>query len=105
MPGLDKETAAALTHTLRQTLRENVFLTSEQLALSLSGSFGLATFPEDGDTVHTMLRSADSMMYEVKNTTRDDVAIMGVPRRRLRSSVVADIREGVPRLAAVSQQG
>jgi GGDEF domain-containing protein len=72
-------------------LREHVFLTGEHLALRVSGSFGLATYPEDGDTVHTILRSADSMMYEVKNTTRDDVAIMGVPRRAHRSQLLSDM--------------
>jgi hypothetical protein len=41
--------------------------------------------------VHTILRSADSMMYEVKNTTRDDVAIMGFPRRAHRSQLMADL--------------
>jgi hypothetical protein len=30
-------------------------------------------------------------MYEVKNTTRDDVAIMGVPRRAHRSQLLSDM--------------
>jgi hypothetical protein len=30
--------------------------------------------------VHAILRAADAMMYEVKNTTRDDVAIAGQAR-------------------------
>ena len=81
MPSTDKLVATALTRTLCEMLRSHVFLTGEHLALRISGSFGLATYPEDGDTVHAMLRSADSMMYEVKNTTRDDIAVMGVPRR------------------------
>lgn len=91
MPGSEKITASALTRTLCDMLREHVFLTGEHLALQLSGSFGLATYPEDGATVHTILRSADSMMYEVKNTTRDDVAIMGVPRRPHRSQLISDL--------------
>jgi diguanylate cyclase (GGDEF)-like protein len=91
MPGSEKITASALTRTLCDMLREHVFLTGELLALHISGSFGLATYPEDGDTVHTILKSADSMMYEVKNTTRDDVAIMGVPRRVHRSQLLAEL--------------
>ncbi len=91
MPGCEKITAAALTRTLCDMLREHTFLTGEQLELHVSGSFGMATYPEDGDTVHTILRSADSMMYEVKNTTRDDVAIMGVPRRVHRSQLLSDL--------------
>jgi GGDEF domain-containing protein len=42
----------------------------------VSGSFGLATYPEDGNTVATILRAADTMMYEAK-VTRDNVAIAG----------------------------
>jgi len=90
MPGADKQTATTLTYLLCQMLREHVFLTGEQLALHVSGSFGLASYPEDGETVHAMLRSADSMMYEVKNTTRNDVAVMG-KSRRTQSSMVAQL--------------
>ena len=81
MPGFTKEAAIQLTQDLHATLRANNFLTSEGLTLHISGSFGVATFPEDGASVHAILRSADSMMYEVKNTTRDDVAIMGKVRQ------------------------
>jgi predicted signal transduction protein with EAL and GGDEF domain len=42
----------------------------------VSGSFGLATYPEDGSTVPTILRAADTMMYEAK-ITRDSVAVSG----------------------------
>jgi GGDEF domain-containing protein len=72
-------------------MREHRFLTGEHLSLKVSGSFGLATYPEDGDTVHAILRSADSMMYEVKNTTRDDIAIMGVPRMRQRAALISEM--------------
>lgn len=77
MPGQSKHAAAALTGQFCQELRETTFFQKEGLFLQLSGSFGLATFPEDGETVHTIMRSADSMMYNVKNTTRNNVAIMG----------------------------
>ena len=80
MPGVDKARGAALTYELCDTLRAATFLTGEDLALQITASFGMATFPEHGDSVHTILRSSDSMMYEVKNTTRDDVAIMGSER-------------------------
>jgi diguanylate cyclase (GGDEF)-like protein len=80
MPSADKAAAAQLTRELCDGLREHTFLTGDGLGLRLTGSFGLATFPEDGDTVHAILRAADSMMYEVKNTTRDDVAIAGQMR-------------------------
>jgi len=80
MPSADKAAAAELTRTLCDDLRNQSFLTEDGLTLRLTGSFGLATFPEDGDSVHAILRAADSMMYEVKNTTRNDFAIAGETR-------------------------
>jgi diguanylate cyclase (GGDEF)-like protein len=77
LPGMGKDAAMATTVELCQRLRSARFLESKGLALSVSGSFGLATFPEDGNSVHAILRSADKMMYEVKNSTRDNIAVAG----------------------------
>ena len=76
----DKASAAKVAREMCDRMREHTFLTGDGLALRLTGSFGLATFPEDGDTVHTILRASDSMMYEVKNSTRDDLAVAGEAR-------------------------
>jgi GGDEF domain-containing protein len=67
----------ATTMELCQRLRNSRFLEGKGLSLNISGSFGLATFPEDGNSVHAILRSADKMMYEVKNSTRNNVAVAG----------------------------
>ncbi len=77
MPGYDKNAAAGITRQFCEELRETTFFQQEGLMLRLSGSFGLATYPEDGTSVQAIIRSADSMMYDVKHTTRDNVAIMG----------------------------
>ena len=80
LSGLEKPEAADLTRIVAESLRTHAFLTGEQLSLYVTGSFGLAAFPADADSVHTILRAADTMMYEVKNTTRDDLAVHGTPR-------------------------
>jgi diguanylate cyclase (GGDEF)-like protein len=76
LPGMGKSAASGTTMALREDLRTARFLEGAGLALSASGSFGLATFPEDGDTVQAILRAADTMMYEAK-VTRDSVAVAG----------------------------
>ncbi len=73
--GLDKPDAAAVVKQVRQKLNEAQFLTREGLAISITASFGVATYPQDGSTLHGIIRSADTMMYRVKNSTRDDIAI------------------------------
>jgi len=77
MPGADKDAGVKATMKLRDALRSARFLEGAGLSLSISGSFGMATFPEDGATVPTILRSADTMMYEAKNATRDNVSVAG----------------------------
>jgi diguanylate cyclase (GGDEF)-like protein len=76
LPGMGKAAATGATLALCEDLRCTRFLEGAGLSLSLSGSFGLATFPEDGSTVPEILRAADTMMYEAK-TTRDNVAVAG----------------------------
>jgi len=76
LPGLEKKAAIDATTNLWQQLRKSRFLSGQGLFLALAGSFGLATFPEDGDSVANIIRAADTMMYEAK-TTRDNIAVAG----------------------------
>ena len=73
---MGKAAASGTTMALCEDLRNARFLEGAGLSLHVSGSFGLASFPEDGDTVQTILRSADTMMYEAKKT-RNNVAVAG----------------------------
>jgi diguanylate cyclase (GGDEF)-like protein len=76
LPGMGKSAASGTTMALREDLRSARFLEGAGLSLHVSGSFGLATYPEDGNSVPTILRAADTMMYEAK-VTRDNVAVAG----------------------------
>jgi len=76
LPGMGKSAASGTTMALREDLRAARFLEGAGLSLNVSGSFGLATYPEDGTTVPTILRAADTMMYEAKKT-RNNVAVAG----------------------------
>jgi diguanylate cyclase (GGDEF)-like protein len=76
LPGMGKSAASGTTMALREDLRSARFLEGAGLSLTVSGSFGLASYPEDGNTVPTILRAADTMMYEAK-VTRDSVAVSG----------------------------
>jgi diguanylate cyclase (GGDEF)-like protein len=75
-PGLTKAAATGSTMTIYEDLLSARFLEGAGLSLRLTGSFGLATYPEDGNTVPTILRSADTMMYEAKST-RNNIAVVG----------------------------
>src|SRR5580704_15887796 len=77
LPGLGKKAAIDSTMQLWEQLRDARFLSGAGLNLGLAGSFGLATFPEDGNNVQAIIRSADTQMYAAK-TTRDNVSVAGI---------------------------
>ncbi|MGH9585388.1 MAG: diguanylate cyclase [Acidobacteriaceae bacterium] len=75
LPGANKKAAQFVAERLMKGLRERRF--GNVLSLEVRASFGVATWPEDGGTVHQIIRSADAMMYLVKGSTRDNIAVAG----------------------------
>ncbi|HTV06440.1 MAG TPA: sensor domain-containing diguanylate cyclase [Acidobacteriaceae bacterium] len=75
LPGAGKRAAQIVAERILKNMRERRF--GNVLSLEIRASFGVATWPEDGATVHEIIRSADTTMYLVKGTTRDNVAIAG----------------------------
>ncbi len=75
LPGQEKDGGVELAKMLFHKLRSHQFLGS--MALDLRASFGLATYPEDGDSMDNIIRSADRVMYEAKGATRDNIAVAG----------------------------
>jgi diguanylate cyclase (GGDEF)-like protein len=78
LPESDKTAAQETAARLHRALREKMFMADGGLALNVRASFGVATFPEDGNSLHEIIRSADTMMYLVKGLTRDNVAVAGL---------------------------
>jgi diguanylate cyclase (GGDEF)-like protein len=82
MPETDKERALHVAERLRKTVSETVYLKDRGLAVHVTASFGVATFPEDGKTVEELLAGADAAMYAVKESARDGVTHAGAVRKR-----------------------
>lgn len=77
LPGNDKQHAKEIARRLWSELRDTTLMTGAGLKLHISGSFGLATFPEDGRTIADIIRSADTMMYQAKAQGRDRIVVAG----------------------------
>ena len=75
LPEADKESAQKIAERLLTSMRERRF--GNVLGLEVRASFGVATWPEDGASVHEIIRAADTMMYLVKGATRDNIAVAG----------------------------
>jgi diguanylate cyclase (GGDEF)-like protein len=75
LPQTPKDQAMVACKRLLDVLRGTKFLQEEELNLIVRASFGLASYPADAKTSHEIIRQADEMMYLVKNTTRDNIAV------------------------------
>jgi diguanylate cyclase (GGDEF)-like protein len=81
--GLDKPAAAELSLEILESIRNTPYLAENGLSLSLTASLGLATFPQDGATLHDLIRSADTMMYAAKEGGRNRLVIADSEARML----------------------
>lgn len=75
LPQTGKDQALNVARRLQETFRQTYFLQQDGLKLNIRASIGVATFPEDARNTHEIIRQADEMMYLVKNTTRDNIAV------------------------------
>lgn len=74
MPETSKQDAAVVAEKLRMAMKQAVFLSDDDINARLTGSFGVASFPDDAEDKNGLILKADKAMYSVKNTTRDAVA-------------------------------
>jgi diguanylate cyclase (GGDEF)-like protein len=75
LPQTEKNSALVVAKRIQEMMRVTQFLADEGLNLNVRGSMGLATYPEDAKSSHEIIRQADEMMYMVKNSTRDNIAV------------------------------
>ncbi len=80
---LDKTSATQAVTYLREQLRETDLPASEGITLRITASFGLATFPQDGEDLHGIIRAADSMMYCAKADGRDRLVVASDERAQV----------------------
>jgi diguanylate cyclase (GGDEF)-like protein len=72
---LDKPAAIERAEYLRSLLAAQRFVTSEGHPLHITASMGLATYPQDGDNLHALIRAADTMMYAAKANGRNRLEV------------------------------
>lgn len=77
LPQTGKESALEVGVRLLNAFRVNHHIFTPGVSLTARASIGLAAYPEDGQTAEDLILAADAAMYQVKNTTRDDISAAG----------------------------
>ena len=74
LPGTTKKMAIQVAEKLRKTIEEEVFPNENTQPLGcLTASFGVATYPENGDSPESILKAADQCLYVAKEKGRNTV--------------------------------
>jgi len=71
LPGVSKERARRIAERIKDNIAKSTFTVAESLENLVGASVGVATFPEDGFDVYSLVQSADMDMYEGKTLSGD----------------------------------
>jgi len=78
LPQTNKDAAILVARRLVATFSTARWLAIEGAPIAMSASIGIATYPQDGSTSQAIVQRADEMMYRVKQSGRNNIAIAGV---------------------------
>ncbi len=78
MPGVQKEAAVEILERIRKSMSETPFLyEKEGLNISITCSFGVSGYPEDGITRDGLIEKSDAALYTAKRRGRNRVVLYG----------------------------
>jgi diguanylate cyclase (GGDEF)-like protein len=75
LPEADHYKALAMADQIRQTLRSEPYLLQWGHEVSMTASFGVATYPDDAQDGTELLAFADQAMFSAKKTGKDQVRV------------------------------
>ena len=73
LPGHDRQAGAQRAEQIRVAIADNRFLTEQQLELEITVSCGVASYPEDAETMVDLLGNADHALFETKRRGKNGV--------------------------------
>ncbi len=73
LPGFDKTRAKFKVEAIRTKMGRTTYLGESGLAVRLSASFGLASYPEDAQDIIGLLGRADKALFHVKQTGKGSI--------------------------------
>jgi len=75
LPQTNTDIALEYVDKIRQLMKSTTYLTNKGLEVSMSASFGVATYPDDATDSMGLLALADEAMFHVKSSGKDAVGV------------------------------
>lgn len=77
LPQTDKTGALTFARKLHRAIQGETFTAQSSMALNITGSFGVATYPDDAGSSSELVIAADKAMYRAKDLGRNGVCVAG----------------------------
>ncbi len=78
LPQTGKDAAIMVARRLMTMFATAKWNALQEVQLALTASIGIASYPHDGSTSQAIVQLADDMMYRVKQSGRNNIAVAGV---------------------------
>jgi diguanylate cyclase (GGDEF)-like protein len=78
LPQTDQDQAVAVANRIARAISANVLHIDAEIEVSITASFGIATYPTHAMSKENLIRQADAAMYSVKSTTKNAVGVARV---------------------------
>ena len=75
--GTGKKGALEQIQTIRSNMKKTTYLQNRGLQVTMSASFGIATFPDDAEDREALLALADEAMFRIKARGKDSIGVSG----------------------------
>jgi len=78
LPQTDQDQAVAVAHRVARAVSASPLRIDPEIEVSITASFGIATYPTHAVSKENLIREADAAMYRVKSTTKNAVGVARV---------------------------
>jgi diguanylate cyclase (GGDEF)-like protein len=75
LPQTDQEQAVAVANRISRAIASTALRIDANVEVTITASFGIATYPTHAITKDALIRQADAAMYRVKSTTKNAVGV------------------------------
>lgn len=82
LPQTDQDQAILVANRIARSITATALYIDPNVAVSITASFGIATYPIHALTKEALIRQADAAMYRVKSTTKNAVGVAEGGERR-----------------------
>jgi diguanylate cyclase (GGDEF)-like protein len=82
LPQTDQDQAIAVANRISRAISSNVLHIDADIEVSITASFGIATYPTHAMSKEDLIRAADAAMYRVKSTIKNSVGVASIEDAR-----------------------